>query len=122
MTTISPTIEQAALALGQALRANPVTQAYLEANQRVAADPEAGALEKELYATYEALIARQQKGEQIPPEDVQAFYALRDRFFSHPLVQERENALQPLKSLFIEVAVEISTPLGVDYTKLAQKG
>lgn len=122
MTTLSPEIEQAARALGQALRANPATQAYLEVEQRVAADPEAAALEKELYATYEALIARQQKGEQIAHDEVQAFYALRDRFFSHPLVQERESALQPVKSLFIEAAVELSAPLGADYTKLAQKG
>lgn len=122
MTTLSPEIEQAARTLGQALRANSATQAYLETTGRVAADPEVAALEKEVYATYEALIARQQKGEQIPREEVQAFYALRDRFFSHPLVQERENALQPVKSLFIEAAVELSAPLGVDYTKLTQKG
>ncbi len=122
MSPITPEIEQAARALGQALRANPAAQAYLEASQRVAADPEVAALEKELYETYESLIARQQKGERIQREEVQAFNVLRNRFFSHPLVQERESALQPLKSLFIEAAVEISAPLGVDYTKLAQKG
>lgn len=122
MTTLSPEIEQAARLLGQALHANAATQAYLEAAQRVETDPEAAALEKELYDTYEALIARQQKGEQIPHKEVEAFYALRDRFFSHPAVQERENALQPVKSLFLETAVEISAPLGVDYTTLARKG
>lgn len=121
MTTISPEIEQAARTLGQALRANPVTREYMKVRQRVEADPEAAALEKEMYAKYEALIARQQKGEQIPREEVEAFYALRNRFFAHPLVAERENALQPLKSLFAEVAVEISAPLGVDYTTLVQK-
>lgn len=122
MITLPPEIEQAARALGQALRANLATQAYLEAEQRVETDPEAAALEKELYAIYEALIARQQRGEQIRREEVQAFYALRDRFFSHPLVQERESALQAVKSLFIEAAVELSAPLGADYTKLVQKG
>jgi len=122
MTTLSPEIEQAARTLGQALRAHPAVQAYLEAAQRVTTDPEAAALEKQLYATYEALIARQQAGEQIPRAEVQAFYDLRDRFFSHPVVQERENALQPLKSLFLETGVELSALLGVDYTTLAQKG
>jgi len=121
MTTLSPEIEQAARALGQALRAQPAMEAYLAAAQRVAADAEASELEKQVYAVYEALIARQQAGEQIPRAEIQAFYTLRDRFFSHPLVEERENALQLLKGLLLETAARLSEPLGVDYTILARK-
>ncbi len=119
--TLAHEIEEAARVLGESLRANPTTQAFLEASRRVADDAEVSALEKELYATYEALSARQQAGETIPREEVEAFYALRTRVFNHPLVKEREDARQPLKSLFAEVAIEISTPLGVDYTNLVLK-
>lgn len=114
-------IEQAALALGRALRDAPAMSHYLEARQSVEKDAEASAVEKELYATYEVLIARQQAGKQIPQQELEAFNALRSRFFTHPLVQDRENSLQPLKSFFAEVAFEIGAPLGVDYTTLAQK-
>lgn len=119
---LSAELEQAARNLGQILRQKYATRAYLEASQQVALDADANAFEAEMYATYEALIARQQAGEQISQDEVQAFYALRSRFFNHPLVIEREEALKPLKSLFAEVAVELSTPLGIDYTTLAQKG
>jgi len=119
---LSPEIEHAARVLGQALRDQEATRLYLEARRSVETDSEAVALEKEMYATYEALIARQQAGEQIPRKEVEAFYAIRDRLFSDPLVMERESALKPLKSLFLETAEEISAPLGVDYTNLAKKG
>lgn len=114
-------IEEAARLLGESLRAHAVTRAFLVASQRVESDPEASSLEKEMYSTYEALIARQQAGETIPREEVEAFYALRTRVFNHPLVKERENARQPLKSFFAEVATEISAHLGLDYSTLVQK-
>jgi len=119
---LSPEIEQAARALGQNLHNQEVTRAYLGARQRVETDPEASALEKEMYAWYEVLTARQQAGEQLSRDEVEAFHALRNRFFNHHLVSERETALRPLKSLFAEVAVEISFPLGADYTILTQSG
>jgi len=118
---LNPEVEEAARILGKSLGDQEVTQHYLEARKRVEADAEVNALEKELYTTYENLIARQQAGQQIPRDEVEAFYALRNRVFAHPLVQERENALQPLKSLFSEVVVEISAPLGVDYSALIEK-
>ncbi len=121
MTKLSTEIEQAARALGQALRAQPSTQAYLEAAQRLEANPDVCNLEKTLYATYDALIARQQAGESIPQSEIQAFYELRDRFFGHPLVQEREQALHDLKELFQETVARLTASLGVDYTQLAQK-
>ena len=119
---LAPEIEQAARTLGQILHDQEVTRAYLEGCQRVETDPEASALEKEMVALYQALITRQQAGEQLSHDEVEAFHALRNRFFKHPRVSEREAALRPLKSLFAEVAVEISFPLGVDYMILAQPG
>lgn len=117
---ISLEIQQLAQALGEALQEHPDVCAYLEACERVRTDGETSALEKRLYELYQNLLARQQSGEQIPRHLIDEFYALRERVFTHPLVIERESALKVIKSLFIEIANEISTPLGVDYTALVQ--
>lgn len=125
MTTPSfelhPDVQQAAAAFGAALRAMPVMQPYLEARARFEADPEAIALEAELTALYEALVARQRAGEILSREETEQFYALRTRVYAHPLVAVREAALAEAKTALQEAGMQLSIDLGVDYPTLALK-
>jgi cell fate (sporulation/competence/biofilm development) regulator YlbF (YheA/YmcA/DUF963 family) len=113
-------IQEAINNLGKLLRDNPLVGEYLEAVQRVQQDGQLVEMETRLYSLYEQLIARQQSGEQLSQEEVESFNHLRQQVFNHPLIAEREARLKPVKAFFAEVATEISAPLGVDYTILAQ--
>lgn len=106
--------------LGSLLNQNETVQAYKQARQMVDQEPLVRELETELYQMYGNLLRRQQAGENLTKEEINAFNELRQKVFTHPLISERETRLTPLKALFAEVAIEISTPLGVDYTILAQ--
>lgn len=116
----SQEIRQLAHRLGEAIQDHPSVRAYLEACERAQANSEVSALEKQLYDLYNDLLSRQQSGERIPRNLIEEFYALRDRVFTHPLIVERESALKVVKTLFAEVANELSLPLGMDYTALVQ--
>jgi len=118
---LSAEIQQLAQMLGKTLQDHPSVRAYLEACERVRADRESSALEQQLYDLYQNILARQQSGEQIPRNLIEDFYTLRDRLFTHPLIVERETALKVVKSLFTEIANEISLPLGLDYTALVKE-
>lgn len=113
-------IKNAAQALGKSLRQDDFMRAYLEAIEEFQADPEARELEQQLYTTYNALIARQQAGEQLTREDTQPFYELRRQVQTHPLISKRDNELRLIKPYLAEIADEISAILGVDYTALAR--
>jgi cell fate (sporulation/competence/biofilm development) regulator YlbF (YheA/YmcA/DUF963 family) len=113
-------VMQAVQRLGTLLNQNETVQAYLQARQMVEQDPLVRDLEVQLYQMYENLLQRQQAGENLSKDEINAFNELRQKVFTHPLISEREARLTPLKALFAEVAVEISTPLGVDYTILTQ--
>ncbi|MGB9640158.1 MAG: YlbF family regulator [Anaerolineales bacterium] len=117
---LSEEINQAVQRLGTLLRQNETVQAYLRARQMVEQDQAVRDLENQLYTMYESMLQRQQAGENLTKEEINAFNELRQQVFTNPLISEREARLTPLKALFAEVAVEISTPLGVDYTILAQ--
>lgn len=114
-------IRQAAVALGDALAAADEVRAYLQAQTRLEADPEACALEAPFHDLYQDLLARQQAGEELPPEKVQAFYALRLEVQRHPLIAGRDLALGRLKGFLADVALDLSTQLGADYTRLAER-
>lgn len=120
--TLPDELKQAAQALGESLRAHDIVQAYLAAQGRLEADPEAGALERQLTTLYDDLIARQQAGEELAQAEVDEFHALRGRVQKHPLVAERDAARTQLKACLAGVALELSGELGVDYTALAQAG
>jgi cell fate (sporulation/competence/biofilm development) regulator YlbF (YheA/YmcA/DUF963 family) len=117
---LSNELHQAAQTLGESLRQIDSVQAYLTARALVDADPEAHDLEQRLLTQYDNLIARQQAGEELAQAEVDEFYALRGQTYSHPLVAERENALQPVKAVFAGVGAELSAELGFDYTALAR--
>jgi len=118
---LSPEVRQAAEVFGAALRALPVMQPYLEAVARFQTDPEAVALEAELTALYEVLMARQRAGEFLTREDTEQFYALRTRVYAHPLIAAREEALAQAKAALQEAGLQLSIDLGVDYPTLVQR-
>lgn len=66
-------IQTAARQLGQSLRQAEHVRAYLDALKESQIDPQASALEKKMYEVYEALIARQQAGEQLSQEEIRPF-------------------------------------------------
>ncbi len=117
---LTETLKNAALALGKSLRQDDFMRAYLEALEAFQADPEARRLEEQLYATYDALVARQQAGEQISREEIQQFQELRRQVQTHPLISKRENELRLIRPYLADIADEISALLGVDYTILAR--
>lgn len=120
MVILSDELKQAAQALGQALQATDVVQTYLDAQARLQANPEARALAESLQELYGNLLARQQAGEPLAPAEVDEFYALRSRAQSHPLIAERDAALNQLKGYFAEVALKLSVEVGLDYVALAK--
>lgn len=113
-------LKQAAQALGQSLRASETVQSYLDAQARLAADPEASSLEERASKLYQVLTARQQAGEELTQAQVDEYYALRSRVQRHPLVAERDLALTQVKSYLAQVALDLSHELGMEYTALAR--
>jgi len=113
-------MEHVAAELGKSLRRESLMRAHLEAVEEFHSSPEAVELEERLYASYDDLIARQQAGEQLSREDIQAFYDLRRWVQAHPVISKRDNALGSVKPHLAEVADEISLLLSADYTALAR--
>lgn len=116
---LTPEIKAAALDLVNAMRQDETIQLYLSARDAVENDPQASALENQLIELYESLINRQQQGEKLSEEDIQAFNSLRYQVRVHPLIAQRENALAQIKPYLAQIADEISYTLGIDYTTLA---
>lgn len=118
---LSEELQKACEALGRALAASPAVQEYRQAQARLEDDPEARSLEEEFQTLYQRLLARQQAGEELPREEVDRFYRLRNQVESHPLIVERDLALSELKGYFADVAFQLSALLGADYTALARR-
>ncbi|MCX8063270.1 MAG: YlbF family regulator [Anaerolineales bacterium] len=116
---LNPEIQTAALNLVRAMKDDTTIRLYLSAKEAVQNDPEASALENQLIELYESLIQRQQQGEKLSEEDIQAFNSLRYQVRVHPLIAQRENALAQIKPYLAQIADEISYTLGIDYTILA---
>ena len=106
--------------LGRALRKESYVRDYLHAAEQVEADTEASALEARLFSLFNQLTQRQQAGEQLTRQEVDAFYTLRRQVQANPHVAERDSVLQALKPYLAEIADEISSALGVDYIGLAK--
>lgn len=113
-------IQTAARQLGQSLRQEEYVRAYLDALNECQIDARASALEKHMYEVYEALIARQQAGEQLSQEDTRDFYELRQQVQAHPLIFRRNDLLRLVRPYLNQVAEEISFLLGVNYAALAK--
>ncbi|MBN2115488.1 MAG: YlbF family regulator [Anaerolineales bacterium] len=113
-------IKDAARQLGQALHQDEYIRIYLDALQATQTDPEASALEKEMYEVYEGLIARQQAGEDLSQDDTRVFYELRRQVAHHPLISQRNDMLNTIRPYLHQVAEEISFVLGADYPELTK--
>lgn len=113
------TLREAAETMGRLLGESDVVQAYREAQARLEADPEAHALDERFRALYQGLSVRQQAGEELPQDELDEFYALRNQVRYHPLIAERDFALRELQGYFADVALELGIQLGADFTVLA---
>lgn len=116
---LTPEIKLAALHLVEAMKNDATIQIYLSAQAAVQNDPQAEGLEKQLIELYENLIHRQQQGEKLSEEEIEAFNSLRYQVRVHPLIAQRESALAQIKPYLAQIADEISYVLGIDYTTLA---
>jgi cell fate (sporulation/competence/biofilm development) regulator YlbF (YheA/YmcA/DUF963 family) len=115
---ITPEIEDVAKQLGQALCQDDFIRLYLDALQESQKDPVAAELEKNMYRVYEALIRRQQAGEELSLEETQDFYELRHQVQGHPLIAKRNDNLRMIRPYLNQIAEEINFELGVDFTSL----
>jgi cell fate (sporulation/competence/biofilm development) regulator YlbF (YheA/YmcA/DUF963 family) len=115
-------LRSAARNLGETLRASSPVQAYLKAQADCEADPVASELEKRLQALYQELIGRQQRGEALQRNEIDAYNVLKSQVHHHPLIQERDATLSLIKQSFTTIADELSFPLGIEYATLAQAG
>ncbi|GAB4569861.1 MAG: hypothetical protein Kow0077_03040 [Anaerolineae bacterium] len=112
-------LKEAAQELGRVLREHEAVERFHQAMQAVNQDEAAAALEREVLTQYETLVTRQQNGERLAREEVDAFYALNRQLQSHPLVAERTAALSDVKVYFVDVGERLSGALGVRYPELA---
>lgn len=119
---LSEELQNAARTLGEALRASPSVQAYLQAQANFTADPEATGLENRLLGLYQELMNRQQLGEVLERSEIEAFNVLKRQVFQHPLVRERDEALGLVKQTFVNIAQDLNFPLGVEFATLALAG
>jgi cell fate (sporulation/competence/biofilm development) regulator YlbF (YheA/YmcA/DUF963 family) len=117
---LSEEIKNEAQALGESLRQDDFMHTYLEAVEELQCSPDARLLEEQLDATYNELNSRQVAGEQLSQEEIQAFYDLRHRVQTHPVISKRDTELRLIKPYLADVADEISSALGVEYVILAK--
>ncbi len=118
---ISSDLQEAAQALGAALNASPEVQEYLQARDAMLNDAALRRLAEEMERVYHELVSRQQNGEMLSPGEVNAFYALREQYTSHPLVARYEKSQAAVKALCEQAGSAISSILSVDYTQLVQE-
>lgn len=116
---LSHELKEAARSFGESLREDEVVQNYLAAGEAVQADTEARELDERSQAMYDGLVERQTAGEQLAREEVRAYQELNRQAQSHPLIAEREANLSFVKTYFVNVALDLSRELGVEYTALA---
>ncbi len=118
---ISNDLQEAAQALGAALNASLEVQEYLQAREAMLSDSALRQLAEEMERVYQELVSRQQNGEMLFSGEVNAFYALRERYSRHPLVVHYEKCQAAVKALCEQAGSTISSILSVDYTQLAQE-
>ncbi len=117
---LSNELKQAAQAFGESLRQHTTVQAYLQAQARLEADPEARALEECFSAMFQSLSSRQRVGESLSPAEIDEFYDLRTQAQANRLIAERDMALNLVKGYFIEVGSDFNRAAGINYVTLAK--
>lgn len=120
MMNLPADVRHAAQELGDSLGSSDAVQSYLAAQAQLEADPDAAEVDHRFQTLYQDLVARQRAGEDLPQEELNEFYALRERVQSDPLIVERDLTLGDVKAYFADIALELSVRLEVDYPTLAQ--
>jgi cell fate (sporulation/competence/biofilm development) regulator YlbF (YheA/YmcA/DUF963 family) len=119
MTTLSPELQQVAQDFGLALRQHETVQQYLQAVADLAADPESQALDERFEMTRADLVARQRAREDLPSDEVQAFYALRTAVVTNQLIETRDYALNMAKDYLANVGADLNRALALDFVTIA---
>ncbi len=119
MTSLSPELQQVAQDFGLALRQHEAVQQYLQAVAELANNVEAQELDEHFETVRANLIARQRAGEDLPADEVQAFYALRDAVTANSLIENRDNALNMAKGYLANVGAELNRTLSLDFVTMA---
>ena len=119
MTTLSPELKQTAQDFGTALHQHGMIQQYLQAVSALNTDPAARDLDERFETLRADLVARQRAGEDLPGDEVQAFYALRTEVTSNILIEKRDNTLTMAKGYLANVGLDLNQALGLDFVKIA---
>jgi cell fate (sporulation/competence/biofilm development) regulator YlbF (YheA/YmcA/DUF963 family) len=107
---------------GEMLNQNQTVQNYLAAQSRFENDPSAQALFDEFTQTQQELTLRQRQQEHITDQEIQNYNQLRFQLQTHPLIEERDAALSDVRVLFMNLGMEISARMGIDFANLAALG
>ncbi len=118
MMTLSPELYRAAQDVGLALRQHEAVQPYLQAAADLAADVEATTLDDQFEAVRADLITRQRAGEDLPVDEVEAFYSLRTAVTANGLVENRDYTLALAKEYLVQVSANLNRALGLDYVMM----
>jgi cell fate (sporulation/competence/biofilm development) regulator YlbF (YheA/YmcA/DUF963 family) len=113
-------ILQAARELGEAVRANPLMQEYLNAKEAAEKDEALQQLQRELETFHNELLLRQQVGEAIPSNEVSQYYRLRDQMLNHPLYARQQAALRAVRAIFEQAGDALSSILTIDFTEFVK--
>lgn len=119
MTTLSPELQEAARDFGLALRQHESVQQYLQAVASLTADAEAQALDEQFETIRADLVARQRTGEDLPVDEVQAFYAMRTAVTANPLIEARDDGLNMAKGYLANVGADLNRALTLDFVTIA---
>ncbi len=112
-------LRQAACSFGQALCKNEAIQLYLRATADLEADLDACELDRRYQSMLAELVARQRSGQQLPQEELNVFYDLKNLAQENALINSRNSALTVARELLVIVGQELSQAMGLDYVRLA---
>ena len=118
MTTLSPELQQVAQDFGLALHQHEAVQQYLQAVANLKANTDSVDLDQRFETVYADLVARQHAGEDLPSDEVHAFYALRKAVATDPLIETRDYALNIVKGYLANIGADLNRALELDYVTI----
>ena len=76
-------------------------------------------LENRLTLLNQKLAEREQAGGRLDRAVVEEYYELKGQVQDHPLINARDNRLENVNALFVQVAQKMTPILGIEYTAFA---
>jgi len=119
MTILATELQHVAQDFGLALRQHEAVRQYLQAFASLTADAEAQALDERFETIRAYLVARQRAGEDLPSDEVQAFYAMRTAVTANPFIEARDYGLNMAKGYLANVGADLNRALELDYVTIA---